>query len=328
MGKTPIVSVVIPAFNAAGSVGTAIESCQRQTLGDIEILVVDDGSSDDTVAIVRAYTKDPRIRLVELGANRGVSFARNAALDHATGSWIATLDADDWMTDDRLAVLVSTAESAGADLAHDDLPLVHEGETEPYSTLARSTGSVVDTVTPVDLDRLIDCEIGGTSAYRLGLTQPIIRRAFLEAHAIRYDERLRVGEDYLLYLECMLAGAKWIQLPTAHYFYVQRRTSATSSPQVAALESKLTVCTEVLARPALTPTQRTSLQRYRRNLRAVLAYQRVVEAAKAHRLAQAARAAIRNPQFVRHLARELPALLRRRWDYHVRRDPHALDMLR
>ncbi len=328
MGQTPIVSVVIPAFNAADFVGTAIESCQRQTLGDIEILVVDDGSSDDTATIVRTYTKDPRVRLVELAANRGVSFARNAALDHATGTWIATLDADDWMTDDRLAVLVSTAESAGADLAHDDVRLVHEGETEPYSTLARSTRSVVDTVTPVDLDRLIDCEVGGASAYRLGLTQPIIRRAFLEAHAIRYDERLRVGEDYLLYLGCMLAGARWIQLPTAHYFYVQRRSSATSNAQVPTLESKLTTCTEVLTRPTLTAAQRATLQRYRRNLTSILAYQRVVEPAKSHHFVHAARAAVRNPQFVRRLGRELPAVLRRRWKYHVRRDPHALDMLR
>ena len=211
---------------------------------------------------------------------------------------------------------------------HDDVPLVHEGETELYSTLTIATRSVIETVTPVDLNRLIDCEVGGPSAYRLGLTQPIIRRLFLEANGIRYDERLRVGEDYLLYLECILAGATWIQIPTAHYFYVQRHASATNARQVPVLETKLTVCTEVLARPKLTAAQRSSLERYHRNLATLLAYQRVAEPAKERRIGTALRAAVHNPRFLQRLASELPAVTRRRWAYHVRRDRHALDMLR
>jgi succinoglycan biosynthesis protein ExoO len=328
MANAPIVTVMIPAFNAGAYIGVAISSCQRQTLGDIEILVVDDGSTDDTASVVQRYTDDSRVRLISLGANRGVAAARNTALFHATGTWIATLDADDWMTDDRLEVLVDAAVAANADLAHDDLPLIYEGETEPYSTLARSTGSVITTVTAVNLDRLIDCEVGGRSAYRLGLTQPILRRAFLEAHGIRYDERLKVGEDYLLYLECLLAGATWIQIPSGHYFYLQRPASASRTRQVPTLERKLDVCVEVLERPMLTPAQRVSLQRYHRNLSSILAYQRVVEPAKERQLGAAASAAIRNPRFIGRLAKELPAVARRRWAYHARRDSHALDMLR
>jgi succinoglycan biosynthesis protein ExoO len=329
MSQGLVVSVVIPAFNAARFIGVAIESCRRQTMPDFEVLVVDDGSVDDTVAVVQGLAAtDPRVVLIELGTNRGVSAARNAALERAQGTWIATLDADDWMTDDRLEVLVGAAEAAGVDLAHDDELLVHEGETEAYSTLSASTRSSVAAITTVDLDRLIDCEAGGNSDYRLGLTQPIIRRAFLDAHAIRYDERLRVGEDHLLYLECLLAGATWIQIPTAHYIYVQRAGSATSTGQIPTLESKLAVCESILARSSLTPSQRTSVRRYRRNLATLLAYRRVVEPARARRFAAAAAAAIRNPSFVRRVARETPALVKRRWAYHVRRDRHALDMLR
>jgi succinoglycan biosynthesis protein ExoO len=328
MPNAPIVTVMIPAYNAGRYIGAAIESCQRQTLGDIEILVIDDGSTDDTAAVVQRYTDDARVRLISLGANRGVAIARNTALFHATGTWIATLDADDWMTDDRLEVLVNAADTAHADLVHDDLPLIHEGEAEPYSTLTRSTRSEISTVTSVDLDRLIDCEVGGRSAYRLGLTQPILRRAFLESHGIRYDERLRVGEDYLLYLECLLAGAVWIQIPSGHYYYLQRPASASHSRQVPTLERKLGVCIEVLERPMLTAAQRASLLRYHRNLTSILAYQRVVEPAKERHLGAAASAAIRNPLFVLRLVTELPAVLQRRWAYHVRRDRHALDMLR
>lgn len=328
MSLDPVVSVVIPAYNAAGHLRAALASCLRQTMADFEVLVVDDGSTDGTVAVAEEFTTDPRVRVLSLGVNRGVSEARNTALGVARGTWIATLDADDWMTDDRLEVLVRAAELRGADLAHDDELLVHEGETEPYSTLARATGAIVDDTVPVDLDRLIDCEIGGPSPYRLGLTQPILRRAFLEEHGIRYDSGLRVGEDHLLYLECLLAGARWIQIPTAHYVYVQRGCSATRTAQVPTIEAKLRVCEAVLARSTLSATQRASMQRYRGNLRSLLAYQRVAEPAKSGRPGEALRALVHNPTFFRRAARELPDLVGRRWAHYVRRDPHAFDMIR
>ncbi len=328
MSSDPVVTVVIPAYNAAAHLRAALDSCLRQTMADFEVIVVDDGSTDGTAAVAEEFTTDPRVRVLSLGVNRGVSAARNTALENARGTWIATLDADDWMTDDRLEVLVHAAEAQGADLAHDDEYLVHDGETEPYSTLARATGALVDDTVPVDLDRLVDCEIGGPSAYRLGLTQPILRRAFLEQHGIRYDCALRVGEDYLLYLECLLAGARWIQIPTAHYVYVQRSCSATRTAQVPTIEAKLRVCEAVLARTTLTAAQQASLQRYRRNLRSLLAYQRVAEPAKRGRPREAVRALVQNPTFFRRAARELPDLVGRRWAHHVRRDPHAFDMIR
>lgn len=328
MTKTPVVSVVIPAYNAAATVGVAIDACLRQSLADFEAIVVDDGSTDATVEVVRGRLADPRVRLIELGENRGVSGARNAALAVATGTWIATLDADDWMIEDRLDVLVAAGEAAGADMVHDDSLLVHDGEVEPYSTLCGSAGLTLTEPRTIDLDMMIDCETGGRARYRIGLAQPMVRRAFLEAHHIRYDERLRVGEDYLLYLDCMLAGARWVQVPTAHYAYVQRAGSATSSSQVRTIEGKLRICEEVLARPGLTPAQRSSLRRYRSNLRSLLAYRRVVEPVKARRFGAAVKAVATNPRFFKRLGEQLPAVAKRRWAYHVRGDEHALDMLR
>lgn len=327
MQHIPVVSVIIPAYNAAEHIETAIESCLRQTLTDFEVLVVDDGSVDDTTSVVRGCTDDPRVRLLALGHNSGVSAARNAALDEARGEYVATLDADDRMTEDRLAVLVEAARRTGADMVHDDLYLEYECADVPYGTLSGTTDAVIDEIVAVDLDRMIDCEIGGPSRYRLGLARPLIRRAFLEQHHLRYDTGLTVGEDHRLYLECVLAGARWLQLPDAHYVYVQRDGSATSARLLSTLEGKLRVADELLQREALEPKARTALQRYRRNIDTLLAYQRVVEPAKAHHLGTALRAALRNPAFVRRVGTEVPALLRRRWAYHVRGHAHALDML-
>ena len=100
----PQFSIVIPMYNRERLVGRAIESCLKQTYTDFEVIVVDDGSTDRSVATVEAYT-DPRIRLVRCDRNRGVSPARNAGVDAARGEWIVFLDSDDELLPAALAVM-------------------------------------------------------------------------------------------------------------------------------------------------------------------------------------------------------------------------------
>ncbi len=93
----PTVSIVMPAFNASGSISKAIESVQRQSLTDWELVVIDDGSTDNTRQVVEdLITRDPRIRLLT-SAGKGVSDARNTGLDATRGEFITFLDADDFM---------------------------------------------------------------------------------------------------------------------------------------------------------------------------------------------------------------------------------------
>lgn len=110
--RPPFVSVVIAVRNGATLVGRAIRSVLRQSFTDWEAWVVDDGSTDGTPAAVRAFSTDPRLRLVSLPANRGVSAARNAALNRAGGEWVAYLDHDDEYAPDYLA-RVHTHRDAG-----------------------------------------------------------------------------------------------------------------------------------------------------------------------------------------------------------------------
>jgi glycosyltransferase involved in cell wall biosynthesis len=90
----PLFSVVIPTFDRRDLVLRAMRSVLAQTLGDFEILVVDDGSTDDTAAAVGGLG-DPRIRFLALSPNRGPSAARNAGIAAARGKWISLLDSDD-----------------------------------------------------------------------------------------------------------------------------------------------------------------------------------------------------------------------------------------
>jgi glycosyltransferase involved in cell wall biosynthesis len=107
MALMPLVSVVIPAYNAAPVLGAALGSVQRQTHPHIEAIIVDDGSTDNTAEIARQFCEgDSRFRLLRQ-ANAGVSVARNAAMEQARGEFIAFLDADDVWLPGKLARQIS-----------------------------------------------------------------------------------------------------------------------------------------------------------------------------------------------------------------------------
>ncbi|WP_189638331.1 glycosyltransferase family 2 protein [Glutamicibacter arilaitensis] len=93
------ISVVIPAYNQEAYICDALSSLVRQKLGrwELEVLVVDDASDDQTAALVRSYQDQlPGLKLISLTENAGVSAARNAGLEQATGEYFTFLDPDDW----------------------------------------------------------------------------------------------------------------------------------------------------------------------------------------------------------------------------------------
>ena len=105
----PLVSVIVPAYNVARYIEATLESLRRQTLGDFEIVVVDDASTDDTVAVVERW-QDPRLRLFRHATNSGVAAARNTAFEHARGRYLALLDPDDVAFPQRLERQVAALE--------------------------------------------------------------------------------------------------------------------------------------------------------------------------------------------------------------------------
>jgi glycosyltransferase involved in cell wall biosynthesis len=114
MGSGPLVSVIIPAYNAQSCIREALDSVRMQTLGDLEVLVIDDGSEDRTADIVHeAAATDRRIRLLHQ-ENSGVAAARNLGIEHARGVYVAPLDADDIFYPCKLEAQVARLESGGA----------------------------------------------------------------------------------------------------------------------------------------------------------------------------------------------------------------------
>jgi glycosyltransferase involved in cell wall biosynthesis len=113
----PLVSVVVPCFNAQRWLGAALDSLQRQTHRELEVLAVDDASTDGTAALLAERARrDPRLRVFRLERNRGPSAAANRALDEARGAFIARLDADDEALPQRLEAQLAFLQQTGIDL--------------------------------------------------------------------------------------------------------------------------------------------------------------------------------------------------------------------
>lgn len=119
MTSEPLVSVVMPVYNAARWLKRPVESVLAQTHSSWELLAVDDGSGDESVALLDAYARtDDRIRILHQPQNGGVAAARNAGLDAARGDYIAFLDADDWWHPRKLELQLAAMRASGARVSY------------------------------------------------------------------------------------------------------------------------------------------------------------------------------------------------------------------
>jgi glycosyltransferase involved in cell wall biosynthesis len=221
----PVVSVIMPVYNGARWLAAAAESVLAQTLSAIELLIVDDASTDETARIAEhVANRDGRVRLLRLARNRGQAAARNLAIERSRGAWIAPVDADDEIQPDRLRLLVEAGERHQADFIADGI--LFEG--------ARPPGAPAELMTwrcdGPGLERLSaeTMILSGTGGGRcsLGYLKPLMRRRFLDERKLRYAEDLRFAEDFNLYVHALFKGARFLLYPESHYVYWQTPSSA------------------------------------------------------------------------------------------------------
>ena len=213
------VSVVIPAFNAELFIGRAIESALSQTLAPLEVIVVDDASSDGTREAVQALAAtDARVRLVTLPINGGPSVARNAGFETARGEWIAVLDADDAYLPQRLEMLAQVGRAFSADIVVDNIALY---DIQAQKTVANGISSLRE-VSVIDRYDYVRRSRGNRDEVDWGLLHPMFRREFVKSHRLKYPETLRHGEDFAFMLSALLEGAKFVLTPQAGYLYTER----------------------------------------------------------------------------------------------------------
>ena len=139
----PKVSIIVPIYNAQKTIARCIESILNQDYTDFELLLIDDGSKDDSGNICDFYAgQDERVRVIHK-ENGGVSVARNLALEEAEGEYLQFLDADDWITPNATRLLVESMEQNQCDMAIADFyrvigeRLSHKGSIEADGVLSR-----------------------------------------------------------------------------------------------------------------------------------------------------------------------------------------------
>ncbi len=119
MSNCALVSIVMPVYNASRWLARPVESVLAQTHATLELIAVDDGSSDESVAMIERYAEaDSRVRLLRQPRNAGVAAARNAGLDAACGDFIAFLDADDWWHPRKLELQLAAMQASGARISY------------------------------------------------------------------------------------------------------------------------------------------------------------------------------------------------------------------
>ena len=228
----PVVSVIIPAYNASNSIGNALRSVLKQSLEDLEVIVVDDASSDRSLQIARDMAAaDPRVRVLSHSCNLGQAAARNLALRVARGRWIALVDADDEIAERRLDMLCRAGDRAEADLIADGVEFAGPRQAGTPAHLKACEGSE-DPLPTLSLEALIESDIPLNGLCSFGYLKPVMRRAFLERMRLRYDEDLRFSEDLNLYARALACGGRFVLHPGTLYYYNQTPVSASRNVQV------------------------------------------------------------------------------------------------
>lgn len=260
----PSICTIIAAHNARATIATAVRSALREP-EVTEVIVVDDASSDATADAAReADDGTGRLVVRQLSENRGPAHARNVAIHSSKALYIAILDADDVFFPGRFANLLA---HEGWDLAADNIVFVPEESAAGLDRLA--VPEFMPEPEFVDPVRFIDGNISRRGSHRgeMGFLKPVMKRAFLDAHRLRYDETLRLGEDYALYVRAMAAGARFMTIKSCGYGAVVRGNSLSGRHRTRDLEALAQSDLDLLRDPNLRPEFRHALERHERHIR-------------------------------------------------------------
>ena len=217
----PMVSIVVPIYNAEQNLRRCVDSILNQEYTDFELLLVNDGSTDASGDICEEYgDQDPRVIVIQK-ENTGVSDSRNRALDRARGKYLQFLDSDDWITPDATRLFVRAAEEYGCDMVISDFyrvvgeRLSTKGDIEEEGVLTREEFAAHMMENPADF-------------YYGVLWNKLYRRDIVEEHNLRMDTDINWCEDFMFNLEYIRYAKVFYALHAPIYYYVKRKGSLAS----------------------------------------------------------------------------------------------------
>ena len=286
------VCVMIAAYNAEATVARAVSSALAQ--GEVaEVILVDDASTDATAAAARAADDGSgRLQIVQMPENGGPAAARNVAICRSSAAFIAVLDADDFLLPGRFARLLGMT---GCDLAADNIVFVSSAQAASLQP-----GDVPDFPDGVDMIGAAQFAAGNLAARgvqrgEMGFLKPLMSRAFLDRHGLRYDAGLWLGEDYDLYMRMLLKGARFGLTRAVGYGAVVRTGSLSGLHRTGDLEALMQASARHLKSPGATPVARLWIGRHLQATRAKFLLRACLDRKASHGLGGALRFAVSPP---------------------------------
>jgi len=223
----PLVSVIMPVYNTADLVCMAIDSILGQTYSNVEVIAVNDGSTDHSLEILhKAYDGNDRVRIYHKN-NGGASSARNEALKHVNGDFVTFLDSDDTFAPDAIRILMKTLVENGADAAVPNVFCEISAEGIPSTVMLYEEPLNVLNAKQFCVDHMI------TEGTAWRCSSVLYRTAILRDHSIRFREGY-TAEDYLFNLSFM-RYAKTVAVAREITLRVQKRAGSVTASYRAGL---------------------------------------------------------------------------------------------
>ncbi|NVD42963.1 glycosyltransferase family 2 protein [Ensifer sp. HO-A22] len=267
------VCVIIAAKNAAETIARAVASALAEP-ETAEIIVIDDGSSDATASAALSAADDTgRLNIVRFERNRGPAAARNHAIAISRSPILAILDADDFFLPGRLAQLVDVPDW---DFVADNIAFMDEAAA---ASAAVDVGRFQPEPRLLDLTGFVEGNISrrGVRRGEIGFLKPLMRRDFLLTHQLAYNEALRLGEDYDLYLRALAKGARYKIIHSCGYAAIVRGNSLSGSHRTEDLRRLYEADRVILADNRLSAEAAAVIRRHERHIRGRYEHRRFLD---------------------------------------------------
>ena len=222
MEQKDLVSIVVPVYNAEKYVDRCIESILGQSYTNIEVIIIDDSSKDNSLAICRKYSEQDKRVKVFSKENKGVSAARNLGIEKARGEYLMFADADDYIDKDMVGDMLGLLKENGADIAVSGW--IYEDDTVMINHPIKHEGNVA-----ADRNTAIHMIQTRSDEYCGYLWNKLFRSSMIKSNNIRLDEDLRIMEDLLFCIRAFLKAEKTVFTPEAYYHYYHHTDNATGN---------------------------------------------------------------------------------------------------
>lgn len=230
----PLVSVIVPMYNAEKTIQKTLNSLQRQSVSNIEIIIVDDGSTDRGAELVMAIAEgDNRIKLISQN-NSGVCVARNRGIDEASGDWVAFVDADDMLPINAVRLLLESSD--GCSLVIGALLNEHGDYSGKAISIDWKTACSLSLAFWDNVNKVPFSSFTKGVVFR-SVCGKIFKKSLFRNGFLKFEDGIRFGEDALFMVDAYRLAESVKVVDSAVYCYVNNSDSVTRNTDISAIES-------------------------------------------------------------------------------------------